>query len=63
MLKEGQGRRDATGTRSGFPCQDAVYYTAHLAFVAKSEIWEKIRMGWPDLRRCMLGHFIWPQPK
>lgn len=33
------GRRDATGTRSGFPCQDAqreksqiLYYSAHLAF-------------------------------
>ncbi len=27
-------RRDATGTRSGSPCQDAVYYTAHLAYGA-----------------------------
>lgn len=37
------GRGDATGARSGSPCQDALYYNAHLAFVAKLEIRAKLK--------------------
>lgn len=30
-----QGRGDATGTRSGSPCQDVLYYSTHLAVADK----------------------------
>jgi len=32
-----QGRRDATGTRSGFPCQDVWYYHTHLAIIVNDD--------------------------
>lgn len=57
-LRPATGRGDATGTRSGSPCQDAVYYTAHLALVAKSGFGGRLAVWALGQPRGTPGHLI-----